>query len=209
MTGVMRTLWDLLKPGEAPDRHADAQLRPSRDTGDVASPKRARVSQSRGGDASAAAPEADAHREAPLSMQAKYDAMVQSKTREYGVRVRKWRTAMSGIAWQVEYRDGTVSRLIEAPRPKGPMSAAVFLHEIGHHAIGFNVYKPRCLEEYHAWMFALREMESHGLNVTESVRKRMHNSLRYAVEKASRRGLRTLPVELVPYLRPWSESSRT
>ncbi len=141
-------------------------------------------------------------------MQAKYDAMVQAKLGEYGVRIRKWRSAMSGIAWQVEYRDGTVSRLIEAPRPKGPMSAAVFLHEIGHHAIGFNVYKPRCLEEYHAWVFAIREMEAHGLNVTESVRRRMHNSLRYAVDKARRRGLQKLPEELVPYLRPWSESQR-
>lgn len=141
-------------------------------------------------------------------MQAKYDAMVEAKLAQYGVRVRKWRTAMSGIAWQIEYRDGRVSRLIEAPRPKGPMSAAVFLHEIGHHAIGFNVYKPRCLEEYHAWAFAIREMEALGLNITESVRKRMHNSLKYAVDKARRRGLQKLPVELTPYLRPYQTFSR-
>lgn len=140
-------------------------------------------------------------------MQAKYDAMVEAKLAEYGVRVRKWRTAMSGIAWQIEYRDGRVSRLIEAPRPKGPMSAAVFLHEIGHHAIGFNVYKPRCLEEYHAWAFAIREMEALGLNITESVRKRMHNSLKYAVDKARRRGLQKLPVELEPYLRAYGKGS--
>lgn len=211
MAGVMQTLWDLLKPGETPGRHAEANPRslPKRDASHEIRSKSTRVRHSRGGVASVAASEADSHRDAPQSMQARYDAMVQSKTREYGVRVRKWRTAMSGIAWQVEYRDGTISRLIEAPRPKGPMSAAVFLHEIGHHAIGFNVYKPRCLEEYHAWMFALREMESHGLNVTESVRKRMHNSLRYAIEKASRRGLRSLPAELVPYVRPWSERIQT
>lgn len=148
---------------------------------------------------------------APVSrrdtMQSKYDAMVEAKLSQYGVRVRKWRTSMSGIAWQIEYQDGRVSRLIEAPRPKGPMSAAVFLHEIGHHAIGFNVYKPRCLEEYHAWAYAIREMEAHGLNVTESVRRRMHNSLKYAVDKAKRRGLKALPAELEPYQQRYSPQS--
>lgn len=132
-------------------------------------------------------------------MQARYDQITREMLARYGVRVRKWRSSMSGIAWQITYRDGTVARLIEAPRPKGPMSAAVFLHEIGHHAIGFNVYKPRCLEEYHAWAFALRQMETLGLNVTDAVRHRMHDSLHYAVAKARRRGIKHLPPELLPY----------
>jgi hypothetical protein len=81
------------------------------------------------------------------------------------------------------------------------MSAAIFLHEVGHHAIGFNVYKPRCLEEYHAWAWAVAEMERRGLNVTDAVRKRMAESLRYAVDKARRRGLREVPPELRPFER--------
>lgn len=117
----------------------------------------------------------------------------------YGVRVRKWRTSMSGVAWYITYRDGRIVRLIEAPRPKGPMSAAVFLHEIGHHAIGFDVYKPRCLEEYHAWMFALSAMEAEGLNITDAVRDRMYRSLHYAVNKAKRRRIKSIPPELVPF----------
>lgn len=116
--------------------------------------------------------------------------------KKYGVRVRKWRTSMSGIAWCVTYRDGTVNRLIESPKPKGPMSVAVFLHEIGHHAIGFNTYKPRCLEEYHAWAYALRAMEEHGLNITGAVHDRMYRSLHYAVAKAKRRGIKQIPPEL-------------
>lgn len=132
-------------------------------------------------------------------IQDRYDAMVREQLARHGVRVRRWRTSMSGVAWQVRYRDGTFSRLIEAPRPRGPMSAAIFLHEVGHHAIGFHVYSPRCLEEYHAWRWALREMERCGLNVTEAVRHRMHESLAYAVEKARRRGLKRLPAELVAY----------
>lgn len=120
--------------------------------------------------------------------------------KQYGVRVRKWRTSMSGVAWQVTYQDGSVSRLLESPKPKGPMSCAIFLHEIGHHAIGFKTYKPRCLEEYHAWKFAIDTMEAEGLNVTDRVHERMRDSLRYAVAKAVRRGLKKIPVELMPYL---------
>lgn len=133
-------------------------------------------------------------------MQAKYDAVVALMLQTHQVRVRKWRTSMSGIAWYVTYRDGRIQRLIEAPRPKGPMSVAVFLHEIGHHAIGFNVYKPRCLEEYHAWRWALEAMAEHGLNITDQVKLRVHRSLWYAAEKAKRRGIKRIPEELTPYL---------
>ena len=136
-------------------------------------------------------------------MEERYERITREMLEAHGVRVRRWRTHMSGIAWQVRYRDGSVKKLIESPRPKGPMSAAIFLHEIGHHAIGFNTYKPRCLEEYHAWRFAIEEMERLGLNVTDGVRRRMHNSLRYAVEKAKRRGIREVPGELAPFVAPW------
>ncbi len=159
------------------------------------------------------APRADAPsptpRPAPEPMRARYDALARTMLARYDVRVRRWRTGMSGIAWCVTYRDATVQRLIEAPRPRGPMSAAVFLHEIGHHAIGFDVYKPRCLEEYHAWRFAIDEMERQGLNVTDAVRRRMRRSLQYAVGKARRRGIRTLPIELAEFDRPVEPARRT
>ncbi|MDX9912758.1 MAG: hypothetical protein RBS39_13100 [Phycisphaerales bacterium] len=147
-------------------------------------------------------------RPASATMQERYDQMVRDTLHQYGVRVRKWRSGSSGVAWEVEYRDGTMARLIEAPRPRGPMSAAIFLHEIGHHAIGFHRYKPRCLEEYHAWRFALEEMERRGLNITESVRNRVHDSLHYAVSKARRRGIKRLPEELLPYVRPRARARR-
>ena len=90
--------------------------------------------------------------------------------------------------------------MIEAPYPRGPMSCAVFLHEIGHHAIGLRRYRPRCLEEFHAWRWAIEEMEARGLNVTVGVRRRRDEALKYAVRKALRRGLKRLPIELEPYL---------
>jgi hypothetical protein len=133
------------------------------------------------------------------SMAERYERVAHEMLARYQIRVRKWRTSMSGVAWYVQYRDGRVQRLIEAPRPRGPMSAAVFLHEVGHHAIGLGAYKPRCLEEYHAWRWSLEQMEAHGLNVTDAVRKRMNDSLKYAVGKAVRRGLKQLPAPLEPY----------
>ncbi|MDX2148347.1 MAG: hypothetical protein SFZ23_12570 [Planctomycetota bacterium] len=136
------------------------------------------------------------------AMQDRYDAMVRERLATFGVRVRKWRTNSSGVAVLLRYRDGSLSRYLEAPRPTGPVSAAIFLHEIGHHAIGLGSYKPRCLEEYHAWMFALREMERLELNITDAVRRRVHRSLRYAVRKARRRGIKTIPPELLAFDTP-------
>lgn len=167
----MRTLWDLI-----PKRRAAAVV-------PVVAPVVARPVRSAGKGASAA----------------RYEAVARLMLSRYGVRVRKWRSGTSGVAWQLSYADGRVARLIEAPRPRGPISAAVFLHEIGHHAIGFGTYRPRCLEEYYAWRFALERMREHGLNITPRVHARVDGALRYAVAKARRRGLKVVPVELRPY----------
>ncbi|MFG0252618.1 MAG: hypothetical protein ACF8NJ_07095 [Phycisphaerales bacterium JB038] len=133
-------------------------------------------------------------------MQERYDALVREMKQRYGLRVVRWRKSMSGVAWQVVYRDGSIANLIEAPYPRGPMSAAIFLHEVGHHAIGLQRHKPRCLEELLAWEWSLKTMEEFGFNVTDRVRQRMEESLRYAVAKARRRGLKRLPTALLPYL---------
>ena len=129
-------------------------------------------------------------------MRDRYDLMARRMLDEQAVRVRKWRSSMSGVAWRVTYRDGTVARLIESPRPRGPVSAAIFLHEIGHHAIGLGRFRPRCLEEYHAWMFALDQMDRWDLNITHGVRARVRESLQHAVDKARRRGLASVPEEI-------------
>ena len=64
---------------------------------------------------------------------------------------------------------------------------------------GLGKISPRCLEEFHAWRWALEGMEAAGIPIAESVTRRMQASLRYAVAKAERRGLRVLPPELAPY----------
>ena len=205
----MLTLWDLLKP----IKDAVKGLRPGRPVqgpgtkqkiGPVpAAPARgARRSPPRKRKTPPPAPvrEHAATGLVPRTMEERYEAVVRDMLARYDIRVRKWRSSMSGIAWYVTYKDGRVQRLIESPRPRGPMSAAIFLHEVGHHAIGFNVYKPRCLEEYHAWQFSLKEMERHGLNITASVQRRVSRSLKYAVAKAQRRGIHRIPQELHAYL---------
>lgn len=195
----MLTLWDIMTP-----RRRAKKEPVKREPVVVVSPA-ARAGSKPGVVAIKAAPKTAAKigRTGPgrVSAQDRYETMTRTMLARYGVRVRKWRTGMSGVAWQVTYRDGTVSRLIESPKPKGPMSAAVFLHEIGHHAIGFSTYKPRCLEEYYAWKYAIEQMEAWELNITQRVHDRMHDSLHYAVEKARRRGLKSLPAELHPYVR--------
>jgi hypothetical protein len=132
--------------------------------------------------------------------QALYDDMVRVMCATHNIRVRRWRTSMSGVAWERRYRDGSVARFLESPQPKSPMSAAIFLHEVGHHVIGLGVCKPRCLEEYHAWMYSLAQMEAWGVEVTDKVRDRMFKSLRYAARKAQRRGIKKMPVELTAFL---------
>jgi len=186
----MLTLWSLIKPKKRkralnnPDLHC-AQVRRRR-----SSTKTAIQHELKG----------TTQKLTGESMRNKYARVTQECLATYGVRVRKWRTSMTGCAWEVYYHDGRTSRLIEAPRPKGPMSAAIFLHEIGHHAIGLGRYSPRCLEEYHAWMWSITEMERQGLNVTDPVRRRMRESLQYAVDKALRRGLKRVPDELQAFL---------
>jgi hypothetical protein len=131
--------------------------------------------------------------------QERYDAAVKQMLSEYNIRVRKWRNSMSGLATLIRYEDGTTKRLLESPRPKSPLSMAIFLHEVGHHAIGVGSLKPRCLEEYAAWKFSIEKMEELGFEVTPKVQTRMRRSLSYAVGKALRRGIRTLPPELLAY----------
>jgi hypothetical protein len=138
----------------------------------------------------------------PLTIeQQRYEALTQSLLQQFDIEVRRYRQSLSGCAYEMRYRDGRLAkRCIEVPAPRTQLSLAVFLHEIGHHVIGFNRYKPRCLEEYHAWQYAIDQMQQHHIEIAPEVHERMRRSLRYAVAKATRRGLRTFPGELLPFV---------
>jgi hypothetical protein len=130
----------------------------------------------------------------------KFEPIVELMKTRYGLRVRRWRRTMSGCAWRVYYHDGRVTNFIESPYPKTPISLAIFLHEVGHHAIGFNTYRQRCEEEYHAWRWAINQMRELGIEPDAKVQKRFRLSMQYAVGKAVRRGIKQIPQTLVEFL---------
>ncbi len=127
------------------------------------------------------------------------DEIVKKMTARYSVKVKRWRRNMSGCAWSVYHANGRQVNYIESPYPKTPISLAIFLHEVGHHAIGFDVYKRRCEEEYHVWVWAIDKMRELGIEPDERVHKRFDLSMRYAVSKAMRRGMKQLPESLQPF----------
>jgi hypothetical protein len=129
-----------------------------------------------------------------------FSLIVEQMKQRYDIRVRRWRRSMSGCAWRAYYHDGRVINWIESPIPKTPISLSIFLHEVGHHAIGFNTYKKRCEEEYHVWVWALTQMRKLGVEPDARVQRRFDLSMRYAVGKAVRRGVKQLPETLHCFL---------
>lgn len=159
-------------------------------------PTATRMPLGRGAEASPLVPESLRRLE---TIGARYQALAHWMVEAHGLRVRRWRSGTSGLAWEVRRRGRAVERWIEAPYPKGPVSCAVFLHEVAHHSIGVGRVSPRCLEEFHAWRWAIECMEAAGLPPSALVLRRRDASLRYAVAKAMRRGIREVPVELEPW----------
>ena len=134
------------------------------------------------------------------SMRQPLSIIVKQMTAKHRVRVKRWRKSMSGCAWSVVHANGKKVNWIESPFPKTPISLAIFLHEVGHHVIGFETYKRRCEEEYHVWVWALDMMRSLGIQPDARVNRRFELSMRYAVEKAARRGMKVFPQSLRQYL---------
>jgi len=137
--------------------------------------------------------------ESPVSARerrAMFDAMVRELKAQYKISIRRWRRQMSGVAYELTFRDGTIKRVVTAPRPKTSVSASIFLHEVGHHAVGFKRYDSRCLEEFYAWQWAFREMRARGIEIDERVLRHYRRSMYHYVRMAKRRGHHHVPHEL-------------
>ena len=134
-----------------------------------------------------------------LPSMADFALIARKMTHRYGIRVKRWRKSMTGKAWRVYHSNGRSINWIESPRPRTPISLAIFLHEVGHHAIGFERYRRRCEEEFAVWNWALRVMRRYGVEPTDAVNRRVELSMRYAVGKALRRGIKTLPESLMKF----------
>ncbi len=128
-----------------------------------------------------------------------YDDLVLEMKHSHGISVRKWRQRMSGVAYELRYRDGSVRRVVVAPRPRSAVSASIFLHEVGHHAIGFRKYRPRCLEEYHVWQWAFEQMRLRNIEVDHRVERHYRRSMYYYLKLAKKRGLRQVPEVLLQF----------
>ena len=126
----------------------------------------------------------------------RFTRIVRDMKKRYELRVKRWRKTMSGCAWRVYHADGRSVNWVESPYPRTPISLAIFLHEVGHHVIGFERYKKRCEEEYHAWVWAIEQMKKRGVEPDARVWRRFDLSMRYAVDKAVRRGIKKLPAAL-------------
>jgi hypothetical protein len=131
-----------------------------------------------------------------------YDALVARMKGEYGISIRKWRRSMSGVAYELHYSNGEVKRMVTAPRPRSPVSACIFLHEVGHHAIGFRKFRPRCLEEYHVWQWAFNQMQGCQIPVDDNVKRHYRRSMQHYVRVAKKRGLKVLPPQLEEFAAP-------
>ena len=129
---------------------------------------------------------------------ADYGRLVRELKHKYKIAIRKWRGHMSGIAYELTYRDGRIKRLIAAPRPRSPVSAAIFLHEVGHHAIGFRRYGSRCLEEHYVWQWTFREMEARGIAITHRVMRHFRRSMYHYVKRSQQRR-EVVPAELAHF----------
>jgi len=125
-------------------------------------------------------------------IQGRYAPAALTLLHAHDVRVCHWRTSMTGIAWI-----GHPRRPIETPHPRSPLSFSILAHEVGHHALGAR--RPRWREEYLAWEFAFAQMRQLGVPIEPRVRARHAASMRYALAKALRRGLRDVPLELQPF----------
>ena len=132
-------------------------------------------------------------------VQRRYDAIAAQMLAHYGLRVRRWRNSLSGLATLRIFRDGRTEKWVESPYPTSPLRMAIFLHEVGHHAIGLGIYKPRCLEEYLAWRFAIDRMNELGMPTDGTVARRFERSMQYAVAKSVRRGIQRLPAEVLAF----------
>ena len=112
-----------------------------------------------------------------------YEEAAEVLLRESGCTVRKYRSSNSGEAFTSSKDWG-----IEVPRPRGPMSFAVFAHEVGHQMLHRgNESKPRWLEEIEATEYALAQFERFRLDGAEEAKKREARNLRHSAKKANRR----------------------
>lgn len=112
-----------------------------------------------------------------------FDHAFQQLLKESGCTVRRYREhGLTGIAYVSDDDWG-----IECPRPTTARRFATCAHEIGHQLLHRESSKPRWLEEWEAWDYALKQFARFDLPGVEDAIKDAAECLRYAAKKAERR----------------------
>jgi hypothetical protein len=134
-----------------------------------------------------------------------YLSAAETLLRESGCTVTRWRSTSSGAA--DIYSDAWE---IEVPEPRGPVSYAIFAHEVGHQMLHRRprAKKRRWVEELEAWEFALDTFERFSLPGIEAARADAAKSMSWACSKGLRRARtrgdeRNLAAEMIAGLPPW------
>ena len=132
-------------------------------------------------------------------MKGRYDDILKRVKDAYDIHVRRYRRTMSGCAWRVCHSDGRSTNWVESPRPRTPVSLAIFLHEVGHHVIGFDRQEHHSDEEYLAWKWAIDTMRRLGVEPDARTRNRVERSMQYAVQQSVKRGMKLIPPRFHEY----------
>lgn len=112
-----------------------------------------------------------------------FEAAAQQLLKESGCTVRRYRErTLTGVAYTSDDDWG-----IEVPRPTTARRFATFAHEVGHQMLHRHNSKPRWLEEWEAWDYALKQFARFDLPGVEDALKDAAKCLRYAARKAERR----------------------
>lgn len=111
---------------------------------------------------------------------------------ESGVKVRRYRSSLSGVAYTKADDWG-----IEVPEPTTPVRFAIFAHEVGHQVLHRAERRsrqvPRWIEEAEAWRYATDACRRFGVPLDRHVSRRVQIGVTYALAKAKRRGTTNLP----------------
>ena len=96
--------------------------------------------------------------EAKQAMAERYWAIALEEAARHDVTIKRFRPSLSGKAFVSQ-------RTITAPRPRTRRRLRVFLHEVGHIALGHSDPKPRYVAEQEADEWAFETMRRHGIRV--------------------------------------------
>ena len=126
-----------------------------------------------------------------MELEGKYADLIKCLLEIYNLNLTKINKGLYGCVYAKNSN-------IEIPNPKTEKSFAICLHEIGHKVLGHNKRKKRFIEEFEAWNYALNIFRILKIPIKNNVRQRYKRSIRYAIDKAVRRGFnpKKIPIEI-------------